>query len=237
MTANAERDARAGKGSLRDLRTPWIRRLVFLGIGIAVLSQLTGVNSIMYFAPTVLIQTGLSTQASLFATIANGVVSVVAVSIGIWLLSRGVGRRPILIAGQAGLTTALVLLGVFFLLPESLLRSYLVLGGMLMFLFFMQSCIGPIFWLLLAEIFPLRMRGIATGLAISFVWIANTVVSLVFPILIDAIEGYTFFLFALINIGTFIFYVIAAPETKDRSLETVEAEMEERFTGTIKTLS
>lgn len=237
MTANAERDVRAGKGSLRDLRTPWIRRLVFLGIGIAVLSQLTGVNSIMYFAPTVLIQTGLSTQASLFATIANGVVSVVAVSIGIWLLSRGIGRRPILIAGQAGLTTALVLLGVFFLLPESLLRSYLVLGGMLMFLFFMQSCIGPIFWLLLAEIFPLRMRGIATGLAISFVWIANTVVSLVFPILIDAIEGYTFFLFALINIGTFIFYVVAAPETKDRSLETVEAEMEERFTGTIKTLS
>lgn len=237
MTASAQRDAHIGKGSFRDLKTPWVRRLVFLGIAIAFLSQLTGVNSIMYFAPTVLIQTGLSTQASLVATIANGVVSVIGVSFGIWMLHRGFGRRPILITGQAGLTAALALLGVFFLLPESALRSYLVLGGMLMFLFFMQSCIGPIFWLLLAEIFPLRMRGFATGLAISFVWIANTLVSLVFPILIDAIEGYTFFLFAFINIGTLIFYVVAAPETKGRSLEKVEAEMEERFTGVVKTLA
>lgn len=199
------------------------------------LSQLTGVNSIMYFAPTVLIQTGLSTEAALVATIANGLVSVIAVSIGIWMLHRGVGRRPILITGQAGLTIALLLIGLFFLLPESIVRSYLVLAGMLLFLFFMQSCIGPIFWLLLAEIFPLRMRGFATGLAISFVWIANTVVSLLFPILIDAIAGATFFLFAAINVGTLIFYVAAAPETKGRSLERVESEMEERFTGAIRT--
>lgn len=236
MKANADRDAAIGQGSFRDLRTPWIRRLVFLGIAIAVLSQFTGVNSIMYFAPSVLIETGLSTQAALVATIANGVVSVIAVSFGIWMLHRGFGRRPIIIAGQAGLTTALALLGVFFLLPESTLRSYLVLGGMLMFLFFMQSCIGPIFWLLLAEIFPLRMRGFATGLAISFVWIANTVVSLLFPILIDAIAGYTFFLFAVINIGTLVFYATSVPETKGRSLEKVEAEMEERFTGVVKTV-
>lgn len=148
-----------------------------------------------------------------------------------------IGRRPIIIAGQAGLTTALALLGVFFLLPESTLRSYLVLGGILMFLFFMQSCIGPIFWLLLAEIFPLRMRGFATGLEISFVWIANTVVSLLFPILIEAIAGYTFFLFALINVGTLVFYVTSVPETKGRSLERVEAEMEELFTGSMKTLA
>lgn len=236
MSATARRDQQIGQGSLRDLRTAWVRRLVTLGIAIAFLSQLTGVNSIMYFAPTVLIQTGLSTEASLVATIANGIVSVLGVSLGIWLLSRGYGRRPIIITGQAGLTTALLLIGVFFLMPESTLRSYLVLGGMLMFLFFMQSCIGPIFWLLLAEIFPLRMRGFATGLAISFVWIANTIVSLVFPILISRIEGYTFFLFAVINVGTLVFYATSVPETKDRSLETVEAEMEERFTGNIRTL-
>lgn len=236
MSALADRDARIGQGGFRDLKTPWIRRIVILGIAIAVLSQTTGVNSIMYFAPSVLIETGLSTQAALVATIANGVVSVIGVSFGIWMLHRGIGRRPIIIVGQAGLTTALILLGVFFLLPESLLRSYLVLGGMLLFLFFMQSCIGPIFWLLLAEIFPLRMRGFATGLAISFVWIANTVVSLLFPILIDAIEGYTFFLFAVINVGTFIFYVISVPETKGRSLERVEEELEIRYTGTIRTV-
>ena len=151
------------------LRTPWIRKLVFLGVAIAFLSQTTGVNSIMYFAPTVLISTGLDTQASLIATICNGVVLVLGTLLGIYLLHRGVGRRPIIITGQAGLTMALALIGIFFLLPESMLRSYLVLAGMLVFLFFMQACIGPIFWLLLAEIFPLRIRGFATGLAVSFV--------------------------------------------------------------------
>ncbi|MCU1406300.1 MAG: iolT, partial [Glaciihabitans sp.] len=219
MQETAERDRVIGRGSFRDLRTPWIRRVVILGIAIAFLSQTTGVNSIMYFAPSVLISTGLSTQASLVATIANGVVSVLGTLLGIWLLTRGVGRRPIIIVGQAGLTVALALIGIFFLLPESTLRSYLVLTGMLIFLFFMQACIGPIFWLLLAEIFPLRIRGFATGLAVSFVWIANTIVSLVFPILIDAIQGNTFFLFAIINVGTLIFYIRSIPETKGRSLE------------------
>jgi major inositol transporter-like SP family MFS transporter len=231
MRDSAAKDAEMGQGSVRDLRTPWIRKLVFLGIAIAFLSQTTGVNSIMYFAPSVLISTGLDTQAALVATICNGAVSVVATLLGIYLLHRGIGRRPIIITGQAGLTVALALIGIFFLLPESNLRSYLVLAGMLIFLFFMQACIGPIFWLLLAEIFPQRIRGFATGLAISFVWIANTIVSLVFPILIDAIQGSTFFLFAIINVGTLIFYIRSIPETKGRTLEKVEEELKMRFTG------
>lgn len=233
MQANAQRDEEIGSGSFRDLKTPWIRKIVLLGVAIAFLSQTTGVNSIMYFAPSVLIATGLSTQASLTATIANGVVSVLGTLVGILLLKRGVGRRPIIITGQAGLTVALALIGVFFLLPESALRSYLVLIGMLIFLFFMQSCIGPIFWLLLSEIFPLRIRGFAVGFATSFVWIANVIVSLVFPPLIAAIGGFTFFVFAAINIGTLVFYIRSLPETKDRTLETVERELTERFTGSV----
>jgi major inositol transporter-like SP family MFS transporter len=233
MQESVAKDATIGKGSLRDLKTPWIRKLVFLGIAIAFLSQTTGVNSIMYFAPSVLIATGLDTQAALVATISNGVVSVVATVLGIYLLHRGVGRRPIIIIGQAGLTAALAIIGLLFLLPESATRSYLVLTGMLVFPFFMQACIGPIFWLLLAEIFPLRIRGLATGLAFSFMWIANTIVSLVFPILINTIQGTTISLFAVINVGTLIFYIRSIPETKDRSLETVEEELKLRFTGQI----
>lgn len=236
MRDSVAKDAEMGHGSVRDLRTPWIRKLVFLGIAIAFLSQTTGVNSIMYFAPSVLVSTGLDTQAALVATICNGAVSVVATLLGIYLLHRGIGRRPIIITGQAGLTVALALIGIFFLLPESNLRSYLVLAGMLIFLFFMQACIGPIFWLLLAEIFPQRIRGFATGLAISFVWIANTIVSLVFPILIDAIQGSTFFLFAIINVGTLIFYIRSIPETKGRTLEKVEEELKMRFTGQLSSV-
>jgi major inositol transporter-like SP family MFS transporter len=102
MQPMAERDAAIGRGSLRELRTPWIRRLVILGIAIAFLSHTTGVNSIMYFAPSVLISTGLSTEAALVATIANGVVSVLGTLVGIYLLTRGIGRRPLLLTGQQG---------------------------------------------------------------------------------------------------------------------------------------
>lgn len=151
----------------------------------------------------------------------------------IYFLHRGAGRRPIIITGQAGLTAALALIGAFFLMSECTARSYLVLAGMLVFLFFMQACIGPIFWLLLAEIFPLRIRGFATGLAVSFVWIANTIVSLVFPVLLTRIQGNTFFLLAAINIGTLVFYIKAIPETKGRSLECVEEELTTRFTAAV----
>jgi major inositol transporter-like SP family MFS transporter len=72
MQESVAKDATIGKGSLRDLKTPWIRKLVFLGIAIAFLSQTTGVNSIMYFAPSVLIATGLDTQAALVAPLATG---------------------------------------------------------------------------------------------------------------------------------------------------------------------
>ncbi|MDQ0823102.1 MFS family permease [Arthrobacter sp. V4I6] len=102
---------------------------------------------------------------------------------------------------------------------------------MLVFLFFMQACISPVFWLLLAEIFPLKIRGVATGLATSFVWIANTIVSLVFPVLIAAIRGYTFFLFAVINVATLVFYVRAIPETKNLTLEQIEDNLTQRFGG------
>ena len=217
-------DAREPKASWRDLsNTLWMRRIVVVGVGLAVLSQLTGVNSIMYFAPTILVETGLGTQAALTATIANGVVSVLAVATGIWLLGR-FGRRPMLLTGQIGVTVSLVLIAVCFLfLPESAVRSYLVLAFMLTFLLFMQSCIATVFWLMLAEIFPLRLRGFAMGTAVFGTWSANFVVTLVFPPLISAIGGATFLIFAAINVATYVFYVRTVPETRGRSMEAIES--------------
>ena len=93
-----EEEARMGRGSWADLQVPWIRRITLIGIGLALLSQLTGVNGIMYYAPTILISTGMGSQASIVATIANGVVSVISVYIGIaYFLKRLPRRRMILI--------------------------------------------------------------------------------------------------------------------------------------------
>jgi major inositol transporter-like SP family MFS transporter len=203
--------------------------IVTVGLGLAVLSQLTGVNSIMYFAPTILLDTGLGTQAALTATIANGVVAVIAVSTGMWLLGR-YGRRPMLLTGQVGVTISLVLIALcFLLLPESSVRSYLVLASMLTFLLFMQSCIATVFWLMLSEIFPLRLRGFAMGVAVFGTWMANFVVTLAFPPLIDAVGGTTFLIFAAINVATFVFYLRTIPETRGRSMEAIESHFRRQF--------
>ncbi|MFJ3667270.1 sugar porter family MFS transporter [Streptomyces sp. NPDC090106] len=215
-------DASEPRAGWNDLRTPWIRRIVIVGLGLAGLSQLTGVNSIMYFAPTILLETGLGTQAALTATIANGVVAVIAVSCGIWLLGRH-GRRQMLLVGQIGVTVSLALIAAaFLLLPQSPLRSYLVLAFMLTFLAFMQCCIATVFWLMLSEIFPLRLRGFAMGVSVFGTWTANFAVTLLFPPLISTIGGATFLIFAAINVASFVFYVRMVPETRGRSMEAIE---------------
>jgi major inositol transporter-like SP family MFS transporter len=209
----AEQAATEEKGGWTDLRIPWIRKLVIVGVVFGVTVQLTGVNSIMYFAPTILQATGLGTRASITATMANGVVSVVSVLIGIYLLGK-FGRRPMIITSQAGITISLMLLGGCFLLPESTFRSYVVLAVMLVFLFFMQSMIDTVYWLVTSEIFPTRLRGFAMGVAIFAQWISNATVAFTFPILISALSGNTFFILGIINIGTLIFLVKYLPETR-----------------------
>lgn len=108
----AMEDKKAQTGGLRDLATPWIRRLVLVGIGIAIVQQITGVNSIMYYGTQILTDAGFSADSALTANIANGVISVLATFVGIYLLGR-VNRRPMLMVGQVGTTSALLLIGVF----------------------------------------------------------------------------------------------------------------------------
>ncbi|WNK42131.1 sugar porter family MFS transporter [Pantoea agglomerans] len=224
-----EENRQRGKGRLRDLATPWLMKIFLLGVGIAAIQQLTGVNTIMYYAPTMLTAAGLSNDAALFATIANGVISVVMTLAGIWLIGK-VGRRPLVLIGQMGCTCCLFFIGlVCWLMPEylngtvNLLRAYLVLAGMLMFLCFQQGALSPVTWLLLSEIFPARMRGICMGGAVFSLWIANFAISMAFPLLLAAfgLAG-AFFIFAAIGIGGSVFVVKFIPETRGRSLEQVE---------------
>ncbi len=214
---------------LRELRQPWLFKLFLIGVGIAVIQQLTGVNTIMYYAPTMLKAVGMSDNAALIATIANGVISVLMTFVGIWLLGR-IGRRTMTMLGQFGCTACLVFIGVVsYFMPETVngqpdvLRSYMVLLGMLMFLSFQQGALSPVTWLLLSEIFPTRLRGIFMGGAVFAMWIANFLISLMFPILLASVGlSGAFFIFALIGIGGAIFVVRFVPETRNRSLEQIE---------------
>ncbi|MED4072764.1 sugar porter family MFS transporter [Priestia endophytica] len=211
------------KATLKDLSVPWIRRLIFIGIGIGVVQQITGVNSIMYYGTEILKDSGFGTEAALVGNIANGVISVLATFVGIWLLGK-VGRRPMLITGLIGTTSALLLIGILSLTLEgSPALPYVVLTLTVTFLAFQQGAVSPVTWLMLSEIFPLRMRGMGMGITVFCLWIANFLVGLTFPILLAAIGlSTTFFVFVVLGIAAITFVKKALPETKGLTLEQIE---------------
>ncbi|WP_067705072.1 MULTISPECIES: sugar porter family MFS transporter [unclassified Erwinia] len=224
MSSKSEKHARRQKTI-----SVWMKRLVALGIGIAMLQQLSGVNTIMFYAPTMLQSTGLGTNASLLATIANGVISVIMTFVGIMLLSR-FGRRPLLLTGQIGCTCTVLAIGLItWLMPETVnghpdtLRSYMVLAGMLVFLCFQQAALSPVTWLLLSEMFPMRIRGMANGISVFAMQMTNFSIAFMFPILLEHVGlTFTFFAFAAIGVAGGIFAIFFAPETQGKTLEQIE---------------
>jgi major inositol transporter-like SP family MFS transporter len=231
VSALAVKEAQEKLGGWQDLKaTPWLRKLMFVGFGIAIVQQITGVNTIMYYGTQILTDAGFAADSALTANIANGVISVLATFVGIWLLGR-VPRRPMLMAGQMGTTAALLLIGVFSLvLPSGDGRAYAVLAMTVTFLAFQQGAISPVTWLMLSEIFPMRMRGFGMGVAAVVLWLTNFVIGLVFPSLVSGIGiSNTFFLFVVAGLLSLTFVKLHVPETKGRTLETLEAELKTRF--------
>ena len=231
VSALAVKDEQAKLGGWQDIKsTPWVRKLMFVGFGIAVVQQITGVNTIMYYGTQILTDAGFAADSALTANIANGVISVLATFVGIWLLGR-VPRRPMLMTGQIGTTLALLLIGVFSLvLPSGDPRAFAVLAMTVTFLAFQQGAISPVTWLMLSEIFPMRMRGFGMGVAAVVLWLTNFVIGLVFPSLVSGIGiSMTFFLFVAAGVLSLAFVKRYVPETKGRTLETLEAELRARL--------
>ncbi|MDG9710657.1 sugar porter family MFS transporter [Streptomyces sp. DH10] len=231
VSALAVKDEQAKLGGWQDMKsTPWVRKLMFVGFGIAIVQQITGVNTIMYYGTQILTDAGFAADSALTANIANGVISVLATFVGIWLLGR-VPRRPMLMTGQAGTTAALLLIGIFSLvLPSGDARAFAVLAMTVTFLAFQQGAISPVTWLMLSEIFPMRMRGFGMGIAAVVLWLTNFVIGLVFPSLVSGIGiSNTFFLFVVAGLLSLAFVKRYVPETKGRTLETLEAELRARL--------
>ena len=218
-----EEEAKMEKATFKDLTVPWVRRVVFLGIGIAVVQQITGVNSIMYYGTEILKDAGFQTEAALIGNIGNGIISVLATIVGIWLLGKA-GRRPMLITGLVGTTTALLLIGIFSIVFEgSSALPYIILALTITFLAFQQGAISPVTWLMLSEIFPLRLRGLGMGVTVFCLWGVNFLVGLTFPVLLASIGlSTTFFVFVVLGIGAIIFVKKYLPETKGLTLEQLE---------------
>ncbi|WP_050180120.1 sugar porter family MFS transporter [Domibacillus robiginosus] len=211
------------QAGFKDLSTPWIRRIMFIGVGIAVVQQITGVNSIMYYGTEILKDAGFTTEAALVGNIANGAISVLATFVGIWLLGK-IGRRPMLMAGLAGTTVCLLLIAVFSsVLEGSPNLPYVVLTLTVTFLAFQQGAISPVTWLMLSEIFPLQLRGFGMGLTVLFLWLVNFLVGLSFPIMLSAVGlSGTFYIFVALGVLAIGFVAKFLPETKGLTLEQLE---------------
>ncbi|QYB01187.1 sugar porter family MFS transporter [Rhodococcus sp. USK10] len=226
VQALAEEEKLAQTGGPADLSVKWIRRLIFIGVGLGVFQQATGINSVMYYGTQLLGDAGFSSNAAIVANTLNGLFSVLGVLTGIALINR-IDRRKMLIGGFVLTTTFHLLVGLSaFLLPDGTAKAYFILVFVVLFVFSMQGTIGPLVWLMLSEIFPLKIRSFAIGVCIFMLWIANAIVALVFPPLVAALGiAATFFIFAGLGVLALVFITTQVPETRGRSLE----ELEEQF--------
>ncbi len=213
-------------GGFRELWRPQVRPLVAVGLALAVAQQFIGVNTVIYYAPTILKFTGLSTNSAITQALSVGITNLIFTIVAIVLLDR-VGRRLLLIVGTTGCILSLALLGVFFAssgLQHS--ASWLALVCLIVYIASFAVGLGPVFWLMISEIFPLKVRSPAMSLSTVGNWTSNFLVSSFFLTLVGAIsrEG-TFWLYAAFGVLALIFLLARVPETKGRSLEQIASDL------------
>jgi sugar porter (SP) family MFS transporter len=204
------------KGSFSDLLTPVNRKILIIGIILAMIQQFTGINAVQYFAPSILIDAGFGDSAALISTIGLGILNLGLTVLGVFLVDRW-GRKKLLLFGSLGATISLV--GIY--LASS--NAYLTIAIMAIFLSIIACTWGLVLWILLAEIFPLKIRGLAIGICSFFLWLSNSFISLVFPLAVSRFGTGTIFLgFGVICLASFFFVKRYVPETKGRTLEEIE---------------
>lgn len=213
------------KESLSQLFAPGMRMVLVIGILLAVFQQITGINVVLYYAPEIFKSMGGETNAALFQTILVGAVNLTFTVIAIWTVDK-LGRKPLLLIGSAGMGISMFAIG---------LAAYLQNTGMWV-LFFILSYIacfalslGPVVWVYLSEIFPTKIRGRAMAIATVCLWIACFTISQTFPMLHDNAylvekfnHGFSFWLYGVMCVVTFLFVLRYIPETKGKSLEEIE---------------
>ncbi|PFO02639.1 MFS transporter [Bacillus sp. AFS076308] len=223
IKAHIQAEQKIEKVTLQDLRVPWIKRIILLGAIIGGVSQLVGINSIMYYGTQILENAGFGTKTALIANVANGLIAVIAVIVGMSLTNK-VNRRTMLLTGLTGVTVVLITIGIStFALAGSPALPLVVLSLTVLYLAFFQGAIGPLGWLIIAEIFPVRLRGAGMGIATLFLWLCNFMVGLFFPTLLKVVGlSGTFFLFAVFGFIGVVFVAKNLPETRGLSLEQIE---------------
>lgn len=211
------------KAGYRELLAPSIRPILWVGIILAVFQQITGINTIMYYAPKIFAQIGQSNDTALLQTIAIGGTNLVFTVIAMLFIDR-FGRKFLILTGSMGMTMMLAGLSLLYFFEEA--TGMLVLIFILGYIAFFAASLGPALWVVVSEIFPNRLRSKGMSVAVIALWVAASIVAIVFPIMLEALSGaVTFMIFALICMINFWYVLKFVPETKGKTLEELEKEL------------
>jgi sugar porter (SP) family MFS transporter len=212
---------------LAQFKSSMLKYPLIVGLGLAIFQQITGVNTIIYYAPTIFQFAGLSSDtAAIAATTGVGAANLIMTAVALVLVDR-VGRRPLLLVGTAGMVISLIVLGAGFAFAGAAGQAsdvgIITAISLIAYISFFAIGLGPVFWLLISEIFPLQARGTAMSIATVANWSANFLITLLFLELVDVLgQSGTFWLFAAIGIVSFLFTLRLVPETKGLTLEQIE---------------
>jgi sugar porter (SP) family MFS transporter len=204
----------------RALWQPGIRRAVVIGFCLAILVHVSGINTIIDYAPAIFKSAGWKIDAALFSTFIVGLTNFVFTMVSFGMIDR-FGRKPLYIIGSLGMAAALLLLTLTALTGR--FHGAMVLVLIMAYLAFFSSCIGPVFWTLVPEIFPNYIRGTAMTVPVLTQWIANAMVVLFFPLAFHQIgKAITFGFLAAMALAQALFMWFFVPETKNKPLEEIE---------------
>lgn len=203
-----------------DLLAPKVRPLLFMGMILAVFSQITGINTIMYYAPKIFATVGNSNGSALLQTLAIGFTNVIFTLVAMAIIDR-FGRKWMLILGSGGMMSMLLGLSVLFFMHQT--SGIMVLLFILGYIACFSASLGAAVWVVIAELFPNRLRSKGMSVAIISLWIACTIVSVTFPIMLEQLSGgITFLIFAVICLANLLYVWRYVPETKGKTLEELE---------------
>ncbi len=212
-------------GSLKQLFQPGMKIVLVIGIVLAVLQQVTGINVFLYFGTEIFKKMGSETNAALLQTVVVGAVNLTFTIVAIWMVDR-LGRKPLMMIGSVGMGLSLLGMGLMAYVQKTDLWVLLFILG---YIACFALSVGPVTWVILSEIFPTRIRGRAMAIATVCLWVANYVVSQTFPMmeennwLLEKFHhAFPFWLYGIFCVVLVIFVWRFVPETKGKTLEEIE---------------